>query len=112
MELAKEMDKGKGGRRYRAAAQVLTHRPVKTKDAIVEMFVKVEKHHGPVKEPRCIQFRKPEFTLELARYLQPIEREFVRYYTQDVPSGEPRRKFYTTKGMTTQEKAALINRLW
>jgi len=78
----------------------------------VEMFVKVEKHYGPVKEPRCIQFRKPEFTLELARYLQPIEREFVRYYTQDVPNGEPRRKFYTTKGMTTQEKAALINRLW
>jgi hypothetical protein len=61
---------------FALAAESLEWKPLTAKDAKVKMFVKFEK--GPQskllkKSPRLIQYRNTRFTLELARYLAPVE---------------------------------------
>lgn len=61
---------------FREAAISLDVQGLTQRDARVKMFVKFEK--GPetklfVKSPRLVQYRSTRYTLELARYLAPVE---------------------------------------
>lgn len=63
-------------RLFQQAADDLEWRPITEHDSRVKMFVKFEK--GPQsklvkKSPRLIQYRSTRYTLELARYLAPVE---------------------------------------
>jgi hypothetical protein len=109
-ETAKRIDATKTGHRYAAAAASLASEPMQRMDWKLKLFIKVEKHYkSPVKEPRTIQHRQERYTLELARYLQPLEDAFIshysalRYNTQEV---------YTTKGLTNEKKATAISEHW
>jgi hypothetical protein len=61
---------------FAEAAESLEFEPLTVRDSKVKMFVKFEK--GPAskllkKSPRLIQYRNTRYTLELARYLAPVE---------------------------------------
>lgn len=61
------------------AMETLGGQPLEIKDGNVRMFLKDDKYpcvdgFSDLKAPRCIQYRTRRFVLELARYLQPVEK--------------------------------------
>ena len=107
-DLARHMDSTKSGKRYQAAAASLSNTKLSSKDYPVSMFQKVEKMWKEPKDPRCIQFRNPRFTLELARYTRPIEERFtakLNTFRTDI-------HIHTTKGLNINQSAKLLWDFW
>lgn len=74
--------------------------PVEKKHAYVSSFVKYEKYDEPLKVPRLIQGRGTKFTMNLARYLVPIEHRVYQY--RDSNNGYLR---CFAKGRNAQQRA-------
>lgn len=89
---------------YMRAYDQLKLQGFQKKFAYVKMFVKPDKFPSAkarVKPPRAIQYRGPEFNLEVARYLKPIEEAF---YNLKSPSGFR----FVAKGLNNVERALLL----
>jgi len=67
-----EMYSGRKRKIYDNAMKQYIQVGMKSSDAHLYAFVKVEKV-DPTKAPRCIQPRKPIYNVRLARYIKPIE---------------------------------------
>lgn len=70
-----------GGKRARfdRARESLEREPLVMEDTRIRMFLKADKYHAGedcrIKAPRCIQFRRERYGLELGRYIHPIEKD-------------------------------------
>lgn len=69
-------------------------------------FVKVEKGNT-AKAPRCIQPRKPEYNLALARYIKPLEHRMYKWIGQVFGDGPT-----VMKGYNVQEVARIARAKW
>ncbi|APG76314.1 hypothetical protein 2 [Wenzhou tombus-like virus 11] len=63
-----------------SAKESLKQYPLTEKDAAIKMFLKDDKYHGEMKDPRCIQYRNKRYNLRLGTYLHPLE-EYVMSWT-------------------------------
>lgn len=97
---------GSKKRLYQTAARQLCQEGLKKTDRLIKMFVKQDKDEVEAlrtKPPRAIQYRNAKYTLALATYLKPLEKEF---YTRagKGPSELP----VITKGLNGKEIAELF----
>lgn len=79
--------------------------------ARIKMFVKVEPIHGDSKDPRAIQGRTPEWTVELGRYIKVIEKHLAKVRWATLVEGAPRTKVWA-KGLNQRQRAVLLRQKW
>lgn len=98
-----------GGKKriYVRALENLKVNGLRQRDKLVKMFVKPDRYpSGDIvdKDPRAIQYRGPEFNLELSRYIKPFEHAIYSSVTMGVVSGTR----VIAKGLNNVQRAALI----
>lgn len=98
-----------GGKKrlYTRARHVLTTEGLQPKHAVVKMFVKPDRY--PVdtieaKAPRAIQYRSPEFNLEMGSYIKPYEEALYPSLTMGTISGTR----VIAKGLNSYDRAELL----
>ncbi|UHM27515.1 MAG: RNA-dependent RNA polymerase [Sanya tombus-like virus 3] len=95
---------GKKKSLYITALKRLKEHGLQKRDTRVRMFVKPDKISSDVvgeKAPRAIQYRSPEFNLEFARYIKPLEHAIYERVTWGNVSG--RRAIM--KGLNNKQRA-------
>lgn len=65
-----------------SARESLSKYPLTASDGAIKMFLKDDKYHGELKDPRCIQYRNKRYGLRLATYLHPLE-QYVMSWTRN-----------------------------
>jgi hypothetical protein len=79
------------------------------KEAKIKAFVKAEKFNPVAKlsKPRLILGRSPEYTLELASYLKPLEHDFWKRLKSRRSWGVPKTRI-VGKGLNANQRAELV----
>jgi hypothetical protein len=77
-----------------------------SKHAVSSIFVKVEKVN-PIKAPRVIQPRRPEYNLELGAYIKPLEHRLYKRIAKIFGDGPT-----VMKGYTVAEVATILHGKW
>jgi hypothetical protein len=99
-------------RRYARAMKRLVEEGISRRSADTNMFVKFEKasqKKWAKADPRAIQFRSPEYCVDLARYLKPVEH---RIYTLLGKGRILPRTRCIAKGLSLSKRANLLLRKW
>jgi hypothetical protein len=93
---------------YKRAAENLDRRGLRVSDSYLTTFLKLEKLVGQNKRqvPRVIQPRRPEYNVELGRYLHPIEHDV--YVGIDHTFGHPT----VMKGLNSSKQGTIIAEAW
>lgn len=101
---------------YRNAAVSLTQKPLSVTDFIIRLFIKAEKYNHTLKpDPaaRVIQPRGPRATVEVGRYVRPIEKKIYKLINHlfahtlsnpDIPT--------VCKGLNAEERGAALAAHW
>jgi len=79
--------------------------------ARIAMFVKVEPIHGESKDPRAIQGRTPEWTVEMGRYIKVIEHHLSKLDWSKLVPGAPSSRMWA-KGLNQRQRAVLLRHKW
>lgn len=97
--------------RYLNATESVLRYGVTREHARIRFFVKLEKKNADKVEPdpRAIQYRRPEFCVDLARYLKPIEA--IVYPMRGKGKWFPRTRLIA-KGLSQQQRAMLLFAKW
>ncbi|APG76191.1 hypothetical protein 2 [Beihai tombus-like virus 9] len=102
---------GRKAARYARAARNLAVRGFKTKDARITGFIKPDKYEFDVclvKDPRMIQYRTPEYSFLLAKFLKPMEKRLYGYVGSGKPGDFPNTP-WVAKGLNNETRAELLH---
>lgn len=97
--------------RYLRAIESLKERPINSKDACIQAFVKLEKLTDPSKDPRMIQMRGARYNVELGNYLKSFEHDLYHLKGIDNDPWFPKGRLIV-KGMSNVGRAALLEQHW
>jgi len=93
---------------YLRAVESLTFKPLAKKDSIVNAFLKYEKYNfNKRKVPRVISPRGPRFTVEMGRFIKPIEKKIYSIINTHIYKSPT-----VLKGMNQAQRGDVISKIW
>lgn len=110
-KVVRHMVQRHGAAQYGKVGASLQAKPINKSDGRLKMFLKAEKAlrepGTPLKTPRGIQFRGPRYNASLGQYILPFEEAFYSVFSKQNKYG-----MYTSKGLSPNNRAALIAKLF